>query len=295
VSEEMVAAAKSPLRVSEWQRFKRVFFARKVVLTGLIILGIMIITAIFCNWLAPYDPYQQDLGNILKSPSLHHLLGTDQFGRDAFSRLLYGSRTALMVGFISVGLAAVVGIAVGVISGYVGGVTSLLLMRVIDALMAIPLVLLALMVAALLGGGLKNVIIALAISTIPPYARVMNGQTLSIKERDYILALRANRTSKLRIIFKHIIPNAFAPIMVLMTLQLGQLILTEATLSFLGIGIEPPQAAWGSMIADGVRFLTNNPIISIGPGIAIILVVFAFNMVGDGLNDALDPRLRGTL
>jgi peptide/nickel transport system permease protein len=152
-----------------------------------------------------------------------------------------------------------------------------------------------LLIAALLGGGMKNLILALAVATTAPYARIMYAQTLSIKENDYILALRSMRASHFRIIFNHILPNAFPAIMVLMTLQLGQLILTEASLSFLGIGIEPPHAAWGSMVNDGYRFLLTNPILSITPGICIMVVVFAFNMVGDGLTDALNPRLRGIL
>jgi ABC-type dipeptide/oligopeptide/nickel transport system permease subunit len=151
------------------------------------------------------------------------------------------------------------------------------------------------MIAALLGGGITNVVIALSIATIPAYARVMNGQTLSIKENDYIMALKSLGASDIRIIFEHILPNSFAPVLVIMTLQLGQLIITEASLSFLGIGIQSPEAAWGSMIYDGYRYLLTNPLLSFAPGICIMLVVFAFNMVGDGLSDTLDPKLRGTL
>ena len=200
-----------------------------------------------------------------------------------------------MVGFISVSLAAFMGITLGVIAGYFGKLTGLIIMRIIDTMMAFPLILLALMIAALLGGGIKNLILSLAVATIPPYARIMNGQTLSIKEHDYISALRSMGAGHLRIIFTHILPNAFPAIMVQMTLMLGHLILTEASLSFLGIGIEPPTAAWGSMVNDGYRFLLTNPVLSFAPGACIMAVVFAFNMVGDGLTDALDPRLRGTL
>ena len=287
--------SEAPPVVSEWRRFTRVFLARKVILVGLFILLAMAVMALFCQWLAPYDPYDTELSSALQQPSSQHLLGTDQFGRDTLSRLLYGARTALLVGFASVAIAGTIGVLLGVLAGYFGGVTSLIVMRLIDTLMAFPLVLLALMVAAVLGGGMKNLIIALSIATISPFARIMNGQTLSIKENDYVTALRAARASNLRIIGRHIIPNAFPPIIVQMTLQLGQLILAEASLSFLGIGIEAPGAAWGSMVADGYRFLTSNPILSFAPGISIILVVFAFNMVGDGLIDSLDPRLRGTL
>jgi peptide/nickel transport system permease protein len=164
-----------------------------------------------------------------------------------------------------------------------------------DALMCFPMIMLALLIAAVLGGGMKNVIIALSIASIPVYARVTNGLTLSISEDDFILAQRAQGSSSWRIMFRHILPNAFAPLIVIMTLQIGNLILSEAGLSFLGIGIIPPQAAWGSMVSDGRQYLLDHPLLSIAPGVAIMLVVFAFNLVGDGLRDALDPRLRGTL
>jgi ABC-type dipeptide/oligopeptide/nickel transport system permease subunit len=282
-------------QVTEWQRFKRVFFARGVVVFGLVVLVLLLLTAIFAEWLAPYNPYQQEMGNALQPVSWQHLLGTDQFGRDTLSRLIHGSRTAIVVGFISVALAAFIGIVLGVVAGYFGKITGLIIMRFIDTLMPFPLILLALLIAALLGGGMKNLIISLAIATIPPYARIMNGETLSLKENDYVLALRSMGASHLRIIFNHILPNAFPAIMVLMTLQLGQIILTEASLSFLGIGIEPPGAAWGSMVNDGYRYLLTNPVLSITPGVCIMVVVFAFNMVGDGLTDALNPKLRGIL
>jgi peptide/nickel transport system permease protein len=272
VSEQVkVAFSESPPRVSEFQRFRRVFFARKVVIAGFTILGVMLIAAIFCNWLAPYDPYSNDLSITLQPPSSQHWLGTDEFGRDILSRLLYGARTALVIGFASIAIAGAIGITMGVISGYLGGVTSLIVMRIIDTLMAFPLIILALIMAALLGGGMRNLIIALSIATIPPYARILNGETLSIRENDYITSARASRASTFRIILKHIIPNAFPAIMVQCTLQLGMLILTEAGLSFLGIGIEPPGAAWGSMVADGNRFLLSNPILSFAPGLAIVL------------------------
>ena len=289
------ALSEIPPRVTEWQRFRRVFFARGVVVFGLAVLVLLLLVAVFAPQLAPYNPYKQEMGNALQPVSRQHLLGTDQFGRDTLSRLIYGSRTALMVGFISVSLAAFIGITLGVIAGYFGKMTGLVIMRFIDTMMPFPLILLALLIAALLGGGMKNLIISLAIATIPPYARIMNGETLSIKENDYILALRSMGSGHARVIFSHILPNAFPAIMVNMTLQLGQLILTEASLSFLGIGIEPPGAAWGAMVNDGYRYLIRNPVLSFAPGMAIMLVVFAFNMVGDGLRDALDPRLRGLL
>jgi ABC-type dipeptide/oligopeptide/nickel transport system permease subunit len=281
--------------VSEWARFWRVLLSRKIVLVGIIILVLLVFTAIFANFLAPYPPNKPDMGNSLLAPCKEHLLGTDLFGRDTLSRLIYGSRIALAVGFISVGIASVVGILAGVLAGYFGGIIDMIIMRAIDALMSFPMIILALLVAGLLGSGLRNIIIALSIGTIPVYTRVTRGLTVSIKENDYILAQRSMGTSHWRIMLRHILPNAFPPIIVLITMMLGSLILAEAGLSFLGIGIEPPDAAWGAMVSDGYKYLQDNPILSFAPGIAIMLVVFAFNIVGDGLRDALDPKLRGLL
>jgi ABC-type dipeptide/oligopeptide/nickel transport system permease subunit len=282
-------------RINEWRRFRRVFLSRGVVLFGLIVLLLLVFTAIFAEWLAPYDPYRPGTAKSLAQPSTEHLLGADILGRDTLSRLIFGSRTALMVGFISVGVASVIGVPLGMIAGYSGGIANTLIMRAMDALMCFPMLLLSLVIAAVLGNGLHNVIIALSVATIPGYARITYGLTLSIKENDYILAQRSMGSSYLRTIFRHVLPNALPPLIVLMTMQLGNLILAEAGLSFLGIGIEPPGAAWGAMVNDGYQYLKGNPILSFAPGLAIMMVVFAFNMVGDGLRDALDPRLRGLI
>lgn len=291
----ITGASEAPPTVSEWQRFKRVFFSRGVVAFGLIVLLLLVFAAIFAAWLAPYDPYKLGVADSLLQPNKENLLGTDILGRDTLSRLIYGSRTALMVGFISVAVASVIGIALGLIAGYFGRFANIIIMRAMDAFMCFPMILLALVIAAVLGGGLHNVIIALSVAIIPGYARVTHGLTLSIIENDYILAERAMGSSNLRTMVGHILPNAFPPLIVLMTMQLGNLILAEAGLSFLGIGIEPPGAAWGAMVNDGYRYLLKNPVLSFAPGLAIMLVVFAFNIVGDGLRDALDPRLRGRL
>ena len=287
--------SESPPRVSEWKRFGRVFFSRGVVLFGLIILLALLITAIFAPALAPYDPYKPGVAGSLIQPSFKHPLGTDLLGRDTLSRLIFGSRTVLMVGFISVGIASIIGVTLGIVSGYFGGLINMFIMRAMDAFMCFPMILLALVIAAVLGGGIHNVIIALSVAIIPGYARVMHGLTLSIRENDYILAERAMGATNKRTMLIHVLPNALPPLIVLMTLQLGSLILAEAGLSFLGIGIEPPGAAWGSMVNDGYKYLQRNPVLSFAPGFAIMMVVFAFNMVGDGLRDALDPRLRGLI
>jgi len=291
----ITAFQEAPPRVNEWRRFWRVFLQRRVVIFGMVILGLLVIAAVFAPLLAPYDPYIGVMADSLSQPNRTYLLGTDIQGRDTLSRLIYGSRSVLIVGFVTVGVAAVFGIILGLTAGFFGGLASMVIMRVMDALMGFPMLLLALLLSAVLGGGIQNVIIALAVAMLPGYARVMNGLTLSIRENDYILAERAMGADNSRTMLGHILPNAMAPMIVLVTLQLGAVILAEAGLSFLGIGIKPPGAAWGSMVNDGYRFLLTNPVLSFAPGLAIMVVVFAFNMVGDGLRDALDPRLRGLL
>jgi ABC-type dipeptide/oligopeptide/nickel transport system permease subunit len=289
------ALSEAPPQVSEWRRFRRVFFQRRIVIFGLLVLLVLGFTAIFADWLAPYDPYKQDLNNILLQPSHTHLLGTDAIGRDTLSRLIYGTRTALTVGFLAMAISASIGVTLGIIAGYFGGIANIVIMRFTDVLMPFPMIVLALLIAALLGGGIHNVILALGIATVPVYIRVTCGMALSIRENDYIMAERAMGASHMRMMMRHVLPNAFPPIIVVITLQLGFLILSEASLSFLGIGIEPPGAAWGAMVNEGYRYLVKLPILSFAPGAAIMLVVFAFNLVGDALRDALDPRLRGTL
>ena len=285
----------APPHVSEWRRFRRVFFGRGVVRLGTVIIALLILTAIFGPIIAPFNPYSINLAGGLQSPNSIHLLGTDVLGRDTLTRLIYGARTSLIVGLTAVGIASFIGIVLGIIAGYYGRWVHTVIMRFIDALMAFPMLLLALFIAALLGGGLRNVIIALTVSLIPQYARLMCAQVLSVKENDYISAVKSLGANDLRILFRHVFSNSFPPLLVQMTLRLGQTILSEATLSFLGIGISQPTAAWGSMVAAGRDYLQQLPILSVAPGLCIMLVVFSFNMVGDGLRDALDPRLRGRL
>jgi len=282
-------------RVSGFRRFARVFLGRGVVVFGLVVIVVLMITAIFAPWIAPYDPYKQKWDNALAQPSLEHPLGTDSLGRDTLSRIIFGTRVSLLVGIIAITVAATIGMSLGLIAGYFGGMTYAIIMRCIDALMAFPMILLALTIAALLGAGLNNIIIALSVGLIPPYARVMCGLALSIKENDYVTAARSLGASNRHVMLRHVAPNCFPPLIVLMTMMMGVTILAEAGLSFLGIGVEAPLATWGGMVSQGYRHLLTNPILSFAPGLAIMLVVFAFNMVGDGLRDALDPRLRGTL
>ncbi len=296
-SDEVVwtETSEAPPRVSEWQRFRRVFFGRGVVRFGTVIIAFLVLIAITAPWIAPYNPVKISLTERLQSPSWNHWLGTDNYGRDTLSRLIYGARTSLYVGLSSVGLASLVGMILGGVAAYYGGWIEAIIMRFIDALLALPVVVLALVIAALLGGGMGNVIIALAISQLPQYARLMHGQVLSVKENDYILAVKSLGANDLRVLTRHLFTNSFSPLIVQFTLRLGSTILAEASLSFLGLGITPPTPAWGAMISDGREYLKELPIMSLAPGFVIMLVVFAFNMVGDGLRDALDPRLRGRL
>jgi peptide/nickel transport system permease protein len=283
-----------PLR-PEWKRVVRVFSRRKLAVAGLVIVVLMVLVAIFAPLLAPYDPYQTEILAKLQAPSSEHWLGTDSVGRDTLSRVIYGTRISLLVAVCAVALGALIGQLLGLLAGYFGGWVYTVTMRLIDAMMAIPMIVLALVISAVLGGGVKNVIIALAIGAIPGQCRMMCAQTLSVKQNDYVLAGRTIGVSNLRMMLRHIYPNAFAPCLVMMTIGMGATILAEAGLSFLGAGINPPTAAWGSMIDGGTRYLLRLPILSIAPGIGIMLLVFGFNMMGDGLRDALDPRMRGTV
>jgi peptide/nickel transport system permease protein len=284
-----------PRRMTETHRFFKVFLSRGLVIFGgAVIIAFILISAIG-PLIAPYNPNSQSLKKVLLAPSAEHWLGTDYLGRDTLSRLIYGARMSLMVGVVALAIAAVLGMTAGLLAGYFGGWVNVVIMRIVDSLMAFPMMLLALIIAALLGGGLLNVMIALGVAMIPGYARLMCGLVLSLKESDYVLAEKSLGSSNWRIMMKHIFPNSMPPLIVLVTMQIGSAILAEAGLSYLGIGITPPTASWGAMVNDGFKYLITNPLLSFVPGLAIMLVVFAFNMLGDGLRDALDPRLRGTL
>jgi peptide/nickel transport system permease protein len=290
-----ISLIESPTRVNEFRRFMKVFLGRPVVVIGGVIIIVLFITAIMPGVLAPYDPTAQNLRAILAQPSADHLLGTDSLGRDLFSRIIFGARTAVIVGFSALAISSILGMTLGLLAGYFGGIINSIIMRFIDALMAFPAMLLTLTIVALLGGGMHMVIIALGFGMMTAYARVMCAQAISLKENDYVMAARSLGASNWRAMFRHILPNAFPPMIVMMTIMIGSTILAEAGLSYLGIGIKEPTVAWGSMVNDGYKYLLTNPLLSLSPGLAIILVVYAFNMVGDGLRDAIDPRLRGTL
>jgi len=289
------AISEATHKSGEFRRILSIFFGRPLPVIGLVLIVILIITAIFAPLLAPYDPYKMDIVNKLQPPSLKHFLGTDSLGRDTLSRVIYGSRISLLVAVVAITISAVLGMSLGLTAAYFGGAVYHVIMRFTDALMAFPMLMLALLIAALQGGGIRSVIIALGIAMISAPCRLMCGVAMSIKQNDYVLSARAVGLSNIRTMFKHILPNAFPPVLVMLTVGLGATILAEAGLSFLGVGITPPTPAWGSMVNDGYKFLLTSPMLSFAPGIAIMLVVFGFNMVGDGLRDALDPRLRGVL
>jgi peptide/nickel transport system permease protein len=292
-AEELFSASKP--HVSEFRRIMKVLFSRWVVIFGMAVIFLTIISAAFAPWVAPYNPNMIDMPNALEAPNHAHLLGTDALGRDTLSRMIYGAQVALLVGLVATGVAATIGVTLGLIAGYYGGMTYAIIMRLIDTLMAFPIILLSLVLSVLLGGGLVNIMIAVGIGLSATYARVMCGSVLSVRENEYILAARTIGEKDLRIMFRHVLLNSFPPMIVLMTINMGGAIMIEAALSFLGVGIAPPGAAWGSMVTDGYKYLLTRPTLALTPGIAILLVVFAFNMVGDGLRDALDPRLRGTV
>lgn len=285
-----------PARVNEFRRFRKVFLGRPVVIFGAIVVVFFVIMGAFPGLFAPSDPLKADFpARLLQPGAAGHLLGTDAIGRDMLSRLIYGARTALMVGVVALSMSATVGIMLGLIAGYFGGTTNAVIMRLVDAIMCFPAILLALTVAAALGAGLVNVMIAIGVGMMAPYARIMCGQVTSARENDYVLAAHSLGASNLRIMFLHVLPNCLPPMIVVMTMNMGITILAEAGLSFLGVGVTPPTPAWGSMVYDGYTYLRSHPFLSLVPGLAIMIVVFAFNMVGDGLRDALDPRLRGII
>jgi peptide/nickel transport system permease protein len=295
MTQEVALKLSGTKNMSGARRFFKIFFNRGVVVFGIIVVLLFIIAAVFAPWLAPYDPAKIDMNNILLQPSKAHWLGTDALGRDTLSRTIYGTQTSLLIGLFVVILGSIVGMALGLVAGYFGGWTYAVIMRLIDTLMAFPMLILALLVATLLGSGLRNVIMALAFAMIPAYARLMCGQVISVKENDYILAGKSMGASHTRLMLRHLAPNCFPPLIVMMTMMLGTTILAEAGLSFIGIGVQPPTATWGNMVNDGRQYLLSNPLLSFAPGLAIMLVVYAFNMIGDGLRDALDPQLRGVL
>lgn len=282
-------AMKQPSQLAEfWARFKR----NKTAVIGLIILTFLVFIALFAPYIAPYDPYLSDMPNSLQPPSSQHLLGTDELGRDILSRIIYGAQISLKVGILAVAIALAVGVVLGAVAGYYGGFIDNTIMRIMDIMLAFPSLLLAIAFMAALGRGIENAIIAIGIVSTPHYARIVRGSVLSVKENEYIQAARAIGASDLRIIFLHVLPNVVSPIVVRATLGVSTAILETAALGFLGLGVQPPFAEWGAMLGSGRGYFYNAPHIVLYPGLAITMTVLAFNLLGDGLRDVLDPRLK---
>jgi len=285
-----VTAARAP-----WPQ-KLLRFAQRWPLgaAGALVIGLMLVAALFAPLIAPHDPLETNFLRILQAPRAGFWMGTDTFGRDVFSRVLYGSRTALLVGFSSSLIGASLGTAIGLVSAYFGGLTDLLLQRLADLLLSFPIIVLALVIVSVLGGGTLNLIVAIAIPFIPSTARVIRSTALPIRAMPYVEAAVTVGTSNSRIIVRHILPNVIAPFLVLLTAFQGQAILREASLSFLGLGVSEPTPAWGLMLkGNAVEYAERAPWLALFPGLAISLSVFAFNLLGDALRDALDPKLRG--
>ncbi|MGI8854890.1 MAG: ABC transporter permease [Thermomicrobiales bacterium] len=263
----------------------------RTALVGLVYLAILIIAALSAGMLSPYNPYQTRTSVALRPPSTNHLLGTDELGRDILTRILYGARLSLRVGLIAVGIAAAVGTILGLCAGYWGGWAETVIMRCIDVMLAFPGILLAIAITTVLGPSLTNVMIAVGIAYIPAYVRLVRGATLSVRAREYVEGARAIGCADSRIVFRYILPNILAPVIVLSTLGVAGAILTAAGLSFLGLGAQSPTAEWGAMLTTGRTYLRQAWWVATFPGVAIMLTVLAINMIGDALRDALDPRL----
>jgi ABC-type dipeptide/oligopeptide/nickel transport system permease subunit len=273
---------------SEWFRVWRRLRRNRPALVGLAIVGVVALLSVFPEVVAPYSPYTVTSSLRGSGPSAAHPFGMDQVGRDVLSRVIYGARVAMLVGLAATGLSLLVGVLVGATAGYFGGIVDVVLMRLVDALQAFPILVLLIAIAAALGPSLEHVIVILGLTTWAQYARVVRADVLSLREREFVLAARTLGVPSAR----HILPNALGPIIVLASLSVAGVILLESALSFLGLGTQPPTASWGSMLADGRTYILTYPHIALFPGLAITLAVLAFNLLGDGLRDALDPRTR---
>ena len=271
-----------------WRRLRK----NPLAMFGLFIVVLLIFFAITADVIAPYKYYEQNLINSFQSPSKEHLFGTDEFGRDILSRIIHGSRISLQVGLIAVGISVIFGGFFGAVAGYYGGRIDNLIMRGMDILLSIPSILLAIAIAASLGPGLYNMMVAVGISTTPQYARIIRGSVLSLRGQEFVEAAKAVGSSDTRIIMKHILPNCLAPIIVQSTLGVASAILTAAGLSFIGLGIQPPTPEWGAMLSGGREYIRDYAYMTVFPGLAIMITILALNFLGDGLRDVLDPKLK---
>ncbi|GGF47193.1 diguanylate cyclase [Aliidongia dinghuensis] len=275
-------------------RFLRAFSQNRLSWPGVVLLAAIVLVAIFAPLLAPHDPLEQNIVARLEPPSAEFWLGTDSYGRDVLSRLIYGARISLTVGFISVLIAMVVGTAIGVVTGYVGGLLDQIVMSVLDVLLSFPTLLLGLMIAAMLGASLQNLIIAIAVTEVAPFARVARAPTITLKQRDFVEACRSYGCGPFRIMVRHILPNMISDVVVVSSLWLASAIRTEASLSFIGLGAPPPAASWGGMIREGFENILDAWWLAVFPSLAILATVLALNLLGDALRDAADPRSQGS-
>ena len=296
-TDSVVLAPPRPWREREWVALIMRLARRRTALFGLAVVAIVILTALFAPVLSPFDPLEQDISQRLKEPGWQdargrtHMLGTDHLGRDILSRIIYGSRIALMVGLSAVLISGFLGMAIGLISGYFGGCVDDFFMRLADIQLAFPFILLAIAVIGVLGPSLRNIIIVIGVSSWVVYARVVRGEVLSIREREFVQAAIALGSLDGRILVRHVLPNAFTPWLVVATLDMARVIVIESALSFLGLGVQPPTPTWGGMLADGRVYLSTAWWLATFPGLAILITVLGINLFGDGLRDTLDPRL----
>ena len=279
-----------PPQVAASRAVVRRLLRRPAAAAGLVVITLFVGIAVFAPWIAPYDPIATSFSTVRKAPSALHWFGTDEIGRDVLSRIVFGARASLLAGVVSVLISLAVGVPVGLLAGYAGGKTDMLISRVTDAMLACPFLILAIALAAFLGPSLTNAMIAIGISATPVFIRLTRGTTLAVKAEDFVLAARAIGNGPLRIAVRHVLPNIFAPLLVQATLAIAAAVIAEASLSFLGLGQQPPQPSWGSMLNVAKNYIDNAPWMAIWPGLSIFVLVLSFNLVGDGLRDALDPR-----
>jgi len=270
-----------------WRRFRR----NRLAQVGAVIMLILYVIALAAPWLAPYDPNATDIRNRLKPPSAEHWFGTDRYGRDVFSRMLYGARISLSVGFVAVGISVTIGTLVGAIAGYFGGVVDNVLMRLVDIVISLPGLMFLILVIALFGRSIIHIMVVIGLLSWPGVARLVRGEFLSLREREFVEAARAVGVDDLRLMFRHLLPNAIAPVVVAATLGVAGAIITEAGLSYLGLGVPPPAPSWGNMVQEGQQLIRRAWWLITFPGAAILIAVMSFNLIGDALRDALDPRL----
>jgi len=270
----------------------RALAKHKIAVAGIIILVCLVVMAVFAPWIAPCDPNEQDLYRVLEGPSREHLLGTDDVGRDLLSRVIYGSRVTLLIGVLSTLFAAIIGVMLGLVAGYKGGVLDMIIMRLTDTFMSMPVLIMVLVMVAAQGPGVRSVIVAITVFTWTGYARIVRGQAMLVRELPFVEAAQALGASGFRIMFRHLLPNIMAPIIVTASIALGGNIMLESAVSFLGLGVQPPTPTWGNELRIGYSYLEIVPLFSIAPGLMITLAVLAFNFIGDGLRDVYDPRIR---